>query len=388
MAALVAALVIVPLPARAGGLFTEVVAFATKTGYRGVVAWQATQPVSGVVRYGTSAGALDRTAAPEPGLPDTAQMVMFDGLTVGLTYYAQVVDTRTGEASSTVSFRAVNAYTDPGDPYTIDLVAQLDSPERPVVDRGPDGANLADIARGMDIMAERTWDASDGFVRVGRVLVTDTNLDHAANVPFYNNAPCGFTKGNMADFLIQTTIPHDSHTWSGFAIESPCTQISLGRRGQLLATRWRDDLHLGYVATHELMHYAFNSPDLYSATGPGGCANPDWNGSIMHNSGGWAGSRWYLTELDDGTSLTPCQMTGSSSWARLRGRYGRVPVRNATTGFYNSHAALARGNPDGSAVKAGGLEIWVLKRLPGGSTLTRFEYSEPPGPIVVGLPPQ
>lgn len=34
-------------------LFTSMTGFATKTGARGVFAWQASQPVSGFVRYGT-----------------------------------------------------------------------------------------------------------------------------------------------------------------------------------------------------------------------------------------------------------------------------------------------------------------------------------------------
>src|SRR4028118_1455005 len=45
---------------------------ATKPGFRAVFVWKATQPVMGVVHYGLSPTALDQTVSAVPGLADTS----------------------------------------------------------------------------------------------------------------------------------------------------------------------------------------------------------------------------------------------------------------------------------------------------------------------------
>ncbi|HVE92029.1 MAG TPA: fibronectin type III domain-containing protein [Actinomycetota bacterium] len=377
------------LPAGAEGGFTRVVGFATKTGYRGVVAWEADRVVSGQVHYGTSPTSLDRTASPVPGAPDRAQVSIFDGLQTGTTYWYQVEDRITGERSEMGSFTAANAYTDydaADTTYTIDLVVTLDSEALP--NDVPKDQSLQQIAAAMNVMAERTYDALDGFARIGTVLITDTNLDYAANTPFTGSPACQATGGSLGDFLFQTTLPMDSHTFGGFAINSACTQIGMGRLAQL-GLAWQNDLHVGYVATHELMHYAFNTPDLYSvAGGDGGCVNSDWDGSLMHNTGGWSTSaeRWQKTELERNSTLTPCNMGRSThSWTRLRARYTNVPARPDGP-VEHIIDTEARGNEDGGA-----LEIFVLDREPGMSTLTKLDASaldaSPPNPPTITAPP-
>src|SRR5687768_7407444 len=81
-------------PSAAGAqdpLFTQTQAFATKTGFRAVFAWSARQPVSGVVHYGTSPGALTETVIPVAGGVDTAGIAVAHVQT-GTTYYYQVED--------------------------------------------------------------------------------------------------------------------------------------------------------------------------------------------------------------------------------------------------------------------------------------------------------
>lgn len=364
-AALVAAaLLAAPAPAAAQepALFTETIGFAAKTGFRGVFAWKATQPVVGVVHFGTDPDDLDQTAEPVPNEPDTAQMTVAQ-LLPGETYYWRVEDLLTGESSGVESFEATNSYTDwNGSAYTIDLLVQLDSQSLPP-DIPADQA-LADIAAGVNVFAERVYDALDGYARIGKVLITDTNLDYAANIPFFG-AVCESETSNLADVLVQTTVPFDSHTFGGWSIDDPCISFYVGRIGQLVVP-WEDDLHFGYVSTHELMHYAFNTPDLYPEVADADCRNLAWDGSLMHNTGGWNG-KWELSELDRNPTLTPCNHgTQPWSWDALRVRYTQVPL-NPDGPIDHLFDDQARGNADGGA-----LEIHVLDREPTASTLTTF----------------
>jgi hypothetical protein len=381
-------------PAIEDGIFDDVTVYATKTGFRGIVAYASESPVQGVVHYGTDPAALDQVA-PAPGPADTAQLVILDGLTVGDTYYVQIEDLLSGETSGVHPLVATNAYTETvaaGAPYTLDLLVQLDSQSLPA-DIEPDQA-LEDIAAGINVMAERISDALDGHARIGEVIVMDTLVEHAGTVPGAVAAhpnkdfaravtdgavdvstPCE-TPTNQADFLITTAMPFDSHTF-GWAIDESCVPFYVGRQGQLVVP-WEGDLHFGHVSSHELMHYAFGAPDLYDATGtgtgagagavggPGDCRNLAWDGSLMHNTGGWVGDRWEMTELDRNQTLTPCTHGDAEwTWDELRTRYTQVPPATAPEHVFDF---LPRGNEDGGA-----LDIHILDREPGSSTFRAYE---------------
>lgn len=371
------------LPASAADLFTDLVGFATKTGYRGVFSWQATGPVVAEVHYGTDPANLSQTVTQFPAsTPDSSGLAIVDGLTIGDTYYWQVEDTVSGERSAVQSFEATNAYTDwNGETYTIDLLVQLDSESLPA--GVPHDLALENIAQGISIFAERLYDAMDGNARVGKVLVTDTDLEYPVNFPFLP-PDCAPGQTNAADVLVQTSIPFDSHTFAGWSIEDPCISFYVGRVGQLIVPWGQtspEDLHFGYVATHETMHYAFNAPDLYglnnlSGSYELGCANLEWDGSVMHNGGGWKGTRWELTELDRNDVVTPCSHDSTTwTWEELRTRYTNVPaaVEEGPVGTGIDHIVdvLPRGNEDGGA-----LDIHVLDQTQGVSTLSRFTPSD------------
>ncbi|HEX2122565.1 MAG TPA: cadherin-like domain-containing protein, partial [Thermoanaerobaculia bacterium] len=320
--------------------------------------------MTGLVRFGTSPTALTGMTEPTPNVPDTAGMAIADGLTIGTTYYYQVEDKATGAKSAIGSFVAANSYEDwNGSTYTLDLLVQLDLQSLPP--EIPHDLAMADIAAGINVFAERVYDALDGYARIGRVIVTDTNSAYAANVPF-QPIPCQ-NMTNLADVLIQTTVPFDSHTFTPWRNADPCTQFYVGRIGQLVVP-WEDDLHFGYVMTHEMMHYAFSAPDLYPEApngGGGNCRNLAWDGSVMHNTGGYNGGKWELTELDRNPTDTPCEHGSNAwSWDVLRQRYTNIPANGPIDHMFEDKA---RGNEDGGA-----LEIWILDREPGASTLTRY----------------
>ena len=360
--AVVFAFLLPALAAAQDPVFTRTMAFATKTGFRAVFTWSARQPVSGVVHYGTSPDALTETVIPVAGGVDTAGIAVAQ-VETGTTYYYQIEDLLTGERSAIGSFDAVNAYTEwNGSAYTLDLLVQIDTNSLPP-DIPADQA-LEDIAAGMNIFAERLYDSLDGYARLGRVLITDTILDYPVSTPAHGPV-CDPNVSNLADVLIQTSVPFDSHTWGGWSIDNPCISFYVGRLGQLVVP-WEDDLHFGYISTHEMLHYAFNAPDLYLLNSDADCVNPDWDGSIMHNTGGFDG-RWSLTELDRNPLLTPCQHgTQPYSWDALRQRYTNIPA-NPDGPIDRVFDDLPRGNPDGGA-----LEIWILNREPGSSSLTPY----------------
>lgn len=387
-------------------IFTKTDGFATKTGFRFVFSWAASEPVSPTIQYGTDPSNLNLTAKPVPatGIPDTAGLVIADNRTlVGQTIYWRAVDDLTGQASEIKSFEARNAYTawDAEDrTYTLNLLVTLDSESLP--EEIPADLALENIADGMNVFAERLYDAMDGYARLGKVLITDTNLDYPANVPdavpvsFTGGGPLVCPAGNLSDVQIETAPPFDSHTWGGFAINDECTSFYVGREGQLVVP-WEDDLHLGYVSTHEMMHYAFAAPDLYNVAnisqaapipgdGQSWCRNEAWDGSVMHNTGGWSGLRWTLTELDRNPVTTPCDHEGKPyTWDVLRQRYTNVPDSPRTGPIGNGIEHMvddqARGNEDGGA-----LEITILDRsqATASSTCTSFtpdDTNDPKPPI-------
>lgn len=387
--------------------FTQVQAFATKTGFRGIVAWEATTPIVAEVRYGTDPDNLDQMV-PVVDTPDTAGMAVIGttvtpDLEIGTTYYVSVTDRASGTSTDPIELVAKNAYNDlrenteqdssevsyKPNVYTIDLLVQLDAQSLP--EDLPADQALDDLAAGVNVLAERLYDAMDGHARVGKVLITDTNVAGLGSTPGYTVVHVPGTcdaPGNVADVLVTTAMPFDSHTFR-YAIDEPCTPFYLGRVGQLVVP-WEDDLHLGYTATHEMMHYAFGAPDLYgtgdvTGAASGGCTNPDWDGSLMHNSGGWKVDHWELTEIDRSPSLTPCDHAGEPyTWDEARSRYEELPdASDPTMVLEDVHNDKARGNPDGGA-----LEISILDREPLSSTLRPFAPDDtdtgvgscPPGP--------
>ena len=361
------AFVALPTLAQASNPFTRTLGFATKTGFRGVFTWSASRPVDAIVRFGTSPNNLSLTAKALPGAADTAGLAIAQ-LEHGKTYWWVVEDSATGVRSEVKQLTAKNAYNDwNGTAYTINLLVQLDTNSLPA--DVPSDQALTDIAAGINIFAERLYDAMDGYARLGTVVITDTNLDYAANVPFQAMPVC-VDPANLADVLVQSTVPFDSHTFGGWSIDNPCISFYVGRIGQLVLP-WVDDLHFGYVSTHEMMHYAFNAPDLYAeGSADSGviadCRNLQWDGSVMHNSGGYRG-QWELTELDRNPNLTPCNMgNNTNTWQTLRTRYTNVP-ENPDGPIDHITDEKARGNEDGGA-----LEIYILDRELGASTLTPF----------------
>jgi hypothetical protein len=400
------------------GFWNQAHGMATKSGYRLVFTWDADVPVNGYAEWGFAPDQLDDVARPPGGNPDTAGIAVTDipRDDVNRTIYYRIVDGISGKHTDVRSFPATNGWTsDASDGvHEIDLVVQIDSESLPSVT--PIDVGLQDLALGMDVAAERIWDASDGYARVDDVVVTDTALSYAANVPYGGTGCAADPQANgydvqhtVADVLVQSSLPLDSHTFAK-AMEDPCRAIYMGRLGQLVV-QWGglgggfDFVHFGQVAAHELGHYAMNLPDLYPLAGTGDC----WSGvtgepgadvdnddepenhdiSMMHNEFGYNGARWQGSEIDRGNAITPCNYGNEpASWPILAGLYPGVPTIQELeddpdeTPYPNHDDSDHRepfGNPDGVAGSGDGYDAYVLDSEPVRSTLTHAIDSDPGG---------
>lgn len=410
------------------GLFNVVEGFSTKTGFRLVFAWDTDEPIAGHVEWGFQEGTLDRQANPFGDAVDTAGVAIVDvdesEVEPGKTVYFQVRDEESGQTSEVHSFEMDNAWVKDSsdDVHEISFIVQLDSQALPA--GVPTDQGLQELASAMDVVAERIWDATDEHVRVDDVIVTDTVLNYPQNavpktgVDFNGNPDCTETSvegyqldHSMADVLIQSSVPFDSHTFSE-RIGKPCTGIYLGRLGQLVVP-WGDgsfgggngSVHLAQVLSHEIGHYAFGLPDLYPAVSDADClagttgepgadtdgdGEPDnWDVSLMHNGFGYDGNRWIGSEIDRGPDYTPCGYNGEpASWPILANLYPGVPTlqeleEDPDASPYPNHDdsdhTVAEGNPDG-----GELDVYWLDQEPGTSQLKHaigtVEETAPDGP--------
>lgn len=384
------------------GFWNVVHGMATKTGYRLVFTWDADAPVAGYAQWGYAPDELNHVARPPGGNPDTAGIAVTDipEDEVGRTVYYRIVDGITGTRSDVRSFQAANGWTSDGSDgvHEIDLLVQVDSEALPSV--APVDVGLRDLALAMDVSAERIWDASDGYARIDDVVVTDTAVSYPANPPYGASSCVANRQVNgwdvqhtVADVLVQTTVPFDSHTFSK-AMEDPCRAIYMGRLGQLVV-EWGGlgggyaFVHFGQVAAHELGHYAMNLNDLYPLAGSADCwsgtsgkpgADTDGDGfpenhdiSMMHNDFGYNGFRWQGSELDRGDSVTPCDYGAEkASWPIFAGLYPAAPsiqqLQDAPNKdpFPNHNDSDYRqpfGNPDGPA-GGDGYDAFVLDSEP------------------------
>lgn len=400
------------------GFWNVLNGFSTKTGYRYVFTWDADVPIAASVEYSYSPVFTPlKIARPLGDVVDTAGVAIIDvpraEATPGRDVYYRVRDLTTDDLSPVKTFKAGNAWrSDAADGiYEINAIFQIDSEDLP--DGVPFDQGLAEAANAVEILAERIWDASDGYTRIANVLVTDTELNYPLYVPF-GGAGCAGTidaqgyavQHTLADFIVQTTIPFDSHTFGSNppVIDSPCTAFYLGRVGQLVVP-WEDDLHMGYVMAHEFGHYAFGFADLYPALGgdaqcsagtsggPPSNAAGRWDITLMHNTGGWTGNRWTHTELDRGEAYTDCDYgslngdhtSGSTdvSWAILSRAafYSSIPAAGRLGTYLPDHDDSAfdraRGNPNGGA-----LDIYILNHQAGLSQM-RHEVKSAPAPLAV-----
>lgn len=378
--------------------------FSAKSGYRLVFFWNATGPLVAQVEWGFTEERT-RVAKPFVQAADSAGFAVADldraEFAPGRVVHFRVADARNGTASEPRSFALGNAWTsDARDgAYEVNLLAQLDTnalPEGTPADQG-----LLEAAAAVDVAAERLYDAADGYLRLGTVLLTDTVLDHPVASPLgpvvdvhashdgRRVGTCGDpgtatvdgtnAQPTVADVLFSVAGATNASFGAGVpAIDTPCEAVPMGRL-RTSETNGTGDLHAGFATARGLARYAVGLDDL--GTGGADC----WVGtegtpgidawafdvSMMNAKAGWNGTRWVGSELDRGPT-TPCDYgQRRASWPLFTTWYPRVPTLGRTGDglpyHLDSYHDLARGNPDG-----GRFEVFVLDQHPPQSRLVRF----------------
>lgn len=400
------------------GFWNTITGFSTKAGYRQVFAWDTDEPIAGIVHWGFSEDAMDNIVRPLANVVDSAQMAIMDidrsEVDASKTIYFQVHDQISGALSPVTSFTMGSAWeSDFSDGvYEINALMQIDTQSLP--DGIPTQQGLQAFADASKVFAERVWDASDGYVRIANMIVTDTTLNYPANIPF--GVPLGGTLGpinfaggvcpdsmeveghiiqnTLADFLVETVPPADSHTYGDIsgepAIGHPCTAFYIGREGWLRIPTflWEGDTDIASTMHHEFGHYAYAMDDLYDINGGGGCragvsGDPNnaagrYDISVMHNTHKFNGARWEASEYD--REATPCdRLGGDVSWNKLTQYYTGIPALGRNGDGLPVHSdsdpKLARGNPNGDA-----LNIFILDHAVGASSLKHIVRNDPVEP--------
>lgn len=277
---------------------------ALRLGDVAAVVWTTVVPEVAKLSYSTGAG--DWTQVNE-SKPTTQHHFLLPGLPIGgqLCFIASSMS-----ASSTmhaVLLRNSRTSEDPGPGtvYTANLMVQ--STELALRERIPDI---------IDRFAERLWDATDGHVRAGRIVVLWGNVDHS----YVEDDVCNLRTAGVTNPKPAVCNWYDVV----FALDSEPTLNRAGytkRNGIITgSTIFMDieDAELpntddpGIVLLHEFGHYAFNMDDMYSP-GPDGtipCSVAGARISVM-------GSDRHATEFDDLAARCPNKPTAKPSWSYL-----------------------------------------------------------------------
>jgi hypothetical protein len=288
---------------------------ALKTGQRFAVVWSSTAASTGTLRFSVQGAAYSTLTET---VPTKAHVFVLQGLPQDghICFEASEGTTKAPIHAARLS-NAMFAYDAQAQSYTVNLMVLVN-----------EAGDRAEVEEGADLMARMIWDATDGWVRVGNVLVVVNDLQHH-NVGYI---PC---------FALATTPrPPCAQYWDVIFTNdaSPQGAASTYRKGVRddYAAVWMNQYHqampgplsldeTGAVLTHELGHYLFDMDDLYgdNTVVTSECFDSATGISIM------AGSR-DATEFDDPVALCKNQPAGyTTSWELLQGEFPNVADRPA-----------------------------------------------------------
>jgi hypothetical protein len=223
-----------------------------------------------------------------------------------------------GTTTATHAVRLVNgmtAYTDaaPHGAYVENLLVLNN-----------DGGDLSEVEAGVERFAQMTWDATDGWVRAGAVLVVSGDyLHHNVGWPSCYLVAIPGACTNVFDVVVTLgASPQGAASTYRQGIRDASAAIWMNLDQQALPGPVQYD-DFGAVLTHENGHYAFDMADLYgdNTVITSECYDSASGISIM------AGSR-DATEFDDPAAPCPNQPGGyTTSWQLLQGQFPQVEDR-------------------------------------------------------------
>lgn len=298
---------------------------ALKTGFRLAVAWDAPADADARLRYGLAGGDFYEIDVEGVG---PHRVAVLDSLPVGEVLCFQVAvgsgaDAVQGEWHAVSLRNAMTAYDAEAGAYSINLLALANE----------DLFGRDTIEGGLDVYAQKLWDATDGHIRAGRILLLggDAEHHHSGLISCYmafQVVPAGDTPA--CNQVVDVVFSHDNLPIAAGAtyldgIQDPEQAIWMN---SLYETPTAPGIHLangthevGSVLLHEVGHYAFAALDLY--VGNETCWDPDLRISIMSNTRD-------ATEFDGPNA--PCPDADSipdyvPSWTLIRERFSEVPER-------------------------------------------------------------
>ncbi|HVM44883.1 MAG TPA: hypothetical protein VM582_03015 [Candidatus Thermoplasmatota archaeon] len=282
---------------------------ALKTGFRAVVAWETAEPEAARLSYSLDGGASHVLVE---SAPRTFHLFVIDGLPIGRTLCFTPLTATGAPAGSMHAFKTRNAMNaHDGTAYTLNLLVLAN-----------EQSNLARVEDGMDGYSRRLYDATDGHVRSGRIIIVFGDLQHhnagyPTCVVFASSVP-GCAQFYDALFTFGATPQGAASTFlDGIQMRSGAIWMNWYHQAGLVST----GDNVAAVMMHEVGHYAFGARDVYG--GALGCYDAAKGLSVMGSSRG-------ATEFDDEINRCPDESTIAGyapSYPRLRQRFPLVPDR-------------------------------------------------------------
>ncbi len=286
-----------------------------KTGFRLAVAWSSESPSTGSLTYRVGKGLAGEQTLTESA-PTKVHLFVVDNLPENATVCFSA--SMGGAGTATHAVRTVNGPTafTPAAPHGTYLTNFL------VLNN--DGGDLAEVEAGVARFASMTWDATDGWVRVGAVLVVSGDyLHHNVGWPTCYVLAIPGACSNVFDVLVTLgASPQGAASTYRQGIRDRAAAIWMNLDQQAVPGPTQLD-DFGAVLTHENGHYAFDMDDLYgdNTVITSECFDSGSGISIM------AGSR-EATEFDDPAAPCPNQPAGyTTSWELLQGQFTQVEDR-------------------------------------------------------------
>lgn len=290
-----------------------------KTGFRAVVTWTTDEPTLGELRWSLPGEPTYTVAEPTPRRHHAFVLTdLPEGET--LTFTASHTRHEGGLAFATVESEAhelvlVNADRANPDPpagyYTLNLtVAANENP----VDRDT-------LEAALDRFARVIWDATDGNVALGEVVLLYEDPHHAET-----GLVCGYSPAQPAcTHAVDVTFSYDNlpvasgTTFQG-GIERADDAIYINNLFESAAQPTVEEV--AQVLSHELGHYAFFMDEAYTVGAEvDPCYDPATGVSVM-------GLSPQATEFDGPTAPCPDGQPGEKSWTSLREHYAAVGPRS------------------------------------------------------------
>jgi hypothetical protein len=301
-----------------------------KTGISAILYFETKNIISCKVKYGTDANYGSELSEVKAG---TQHLIIFPNLTPNLEYHYTIVTSYNGrdfysKDRTFTSKNAVNNWDNGLQNYTVNLFVYFNF--------DANQGNFDTWESYLREAAEWIYDTTDGYIRIGTVMITDSPSGDSADFDNVADMKIGFFPGRGG---------YNATGGGYYAIGSPNIFIELGIYGDYYGNNWTDSTGASWVPPvidHEFCHYALGLHDEYVGS-TFLCTNNTYDSSLMSSRGYWPGYDsagnllpfHYYSELctdathTPGTNWEPLYV-GESMWRTLDSFYPNIPDSHYT----------------------------------------------------------